>query len=110
MGASDKRRWVRSSPRGLVPRVAKLILGPKTVPIECYVVDLSAGGACVELKTNHNLPERFEFLHGSTRRHCTLAWTRGFRIGLSYEGTLQRSSVSGGLSRPKSGASMLSRR
>ena len=110
MSGSDKRRWVRSMPRGLVPRVGKLILGPKTTPIDCYVVDLSAGGACLELKATHNLPGRFEFLHGSTRRFCTLAWTRGFRIGISYEGALQRSSVSGGLSRPKSGASMLSRR
>jgi hypothetical protein len=57
------------------------------------------------------LPPRFEFVHGSTRRFCTLAGTRGFRIGISYEGsTIQRSSVSGGLTRPKSGASLLSRR
>jgi hypothetical protein len=64
---------------------------------------MSAGGACLELSKTYQLPSRFEFLHGSTRRFCTLAWTRGF------EGTIQRSSVSGGLSRPKSGASLLSR-
>ena len=109
MNGSDKRRWFRSTPRGLVPRNGRLLLGPKTVPIDCHVVDMSAGGACLELSKTYQLPSRFEFLHGSTRRFCTLAWTRGFRIGISFEGTIQRSSVSGGLSRPKSGASLLSR-
>jgi hypothetical protein len=109
MNESDKRRWFRVSPRGLVPRSAKLLLGPKTTPIECNVVDMSAGGACLELQRTYDLPKRFEFLHGGTRRLCTLAWTRGFRIGISYEGTVSRSSVTGGLSRPKSGTSLLSR-
>src|SRR3974390_3199495 len=109
MSGSDKRRWFRVEPKGLVPRVGKILLGPKTVPIDCRVVDLSAGGACLELPRAYNLPDRFEFLHGSSRRHCSLAWTRGYRIGISYEGTPQRSSISGGLSRPKSGASLLSR-
>jgi len=90
--------------------MGKLLLGPKTVPVDCHVVDLSAGGACLELSKICDFPSRFEFLHGNTRRFCTLAWSRGFRIGISYEGTIQRSSVSGGLSRPKSGASLLSRR
>jgi hypothetical protein len=79
------------------------------MPIECRVVDLSAGGACLELPRAYDLPNRFEFLHGGTKRFCTLAWTRGFRIGVSYDGSISRSSVSGGLSRPKSGASLLSR-
>jgi len=78
-------------------------------PIDCQIIDLSAGGACLELPRTYDLPKRFEFVHGSTRRFCTLAWSRGFRIGISYEGAPQRSSVSGGLRRPKSGASLLSR-
>ena len=102
MSGSDKRRWFRSSPKGLVPRAARLLLGPNTQPINL---------AQLELQRVYDLPERFEFLHGATKRWCTLAWSRGFRIGISYEGsTVQRSSVSGGLSRPKSGASLLSRR
>ncbi len=110
MSDADKRRAFRVAPRGLVPRVGKLLLGPKTAPIECRIVDLSAGGACLEMPRSYDLPKRFEFLHGSTKRFCNLAWTRGFRIGISYEGTtMHRSSVSGGLSRPKSGTSLLSR-
>ena len=103
MNGSNKRRWFRVAPRGLVPRIGKILLGPKTIPIECHIVDLSAGGACLELPRAYDLSGRFEFLHGNTKRFCTLAWARGFRIEISYEGTLQRSSVSGGLSRPKNG-------
>jgi PilZ domain-containing protein len=111
MSGSDKRRYFRVEPKGLVPRVGRLLLGPNTQPIDCKIVDLSAGGAQLELQRVYDLPQRFDFLHGGTKRHCTLAWSRGFRIGISYEGsTIQRSSVSGGLSRPKSGASLLSRR
>jgi hypothetical protein len=111
MGGSDKRRWFRSSPKGLVPRAGRLLLGPNTQPIDCKVVDLSAGGAQLEFQRVYDLPPRFEFLHGATKRWCTVAWSRGFRVGISYEGsTIQRSSVSGGLSRPKDGASLLSRR
>jgi hypothetical protein len=109
MGGSDKRRAFRVEPKGLVPRVGKILLGPKMAPIDCRVVDLSAGGACLELPRAYTLPQRFEFLHGATKRFCTLAWTRGYRIGISYDGSISRSSVSGGLSRPKSGASLLSR-
>jgi len=109
MNGSNNQRCCRVAPRGLVPRIGKILLGPKTMPIECHIIDLSAGGACLELPRAYDLPKRFEFLHGNTKRFCTLAWTRGFRIGISYEGTLQRSSVSGGLSRPKSGNSLLSR-
>src|ERR1700741_2137623 len=109
MNGSDKRRWFRSSPRGLVPRMGKLLLGPKTTPIDCHVVDLSAGGAGPELSKTSALQSRFEFLHGNTRRFCTLAWSRGFRIGISYEGTVQRSSVNDGLSHTKSRARLLSR-
>ncbi|HKS84617.1 MAG TPA: PilZ domain-containing protein [Pseudolabrys sp.] len=110
MSGSDKRRYFRVAPKGLVPRVGRLLLGPKSQPIDCRVIDLSAGGACLELPRAYDLPERFEFMHGSTKRPCYLAWTRGYRIGISYEGTVQRSSISGGLSRPKNGASLLSRR
>ncbi|HTM73207.1 MAG TPA: PilZ domain-containing protein [Pseudolabrys sp.] len=111
MSGSDKRRWFRSTPKGLVPRSARLLLGPNKPPIECKVVDLSAGGAQLEFQRTYDLPPRFEILHGATKRWCTIAWSRGYRIGISYEGSnVQRSSVSGGLSRPKGGASLLSRR
>ena len=61
MNGSDKRRWFRVAPRGLVSRVGKILLGPKTMPIDCYVVDLSAGGACLELQRTYDLPKSLNF-------------------------------------------------
>jgi len=90
--------------------MGKLLLGPKTAPIDCHVVDLSAGGACLELSKTYNLPSRFEFLHGNTRRFCTLAWTRGFSHRHQLRGYDSEIVGFGGLSRPKRGASLLSRR
>jgi hypothetical protein len=57
-----------------------------------------------------DLPKRFEFIHGRTRTLCRLAWARGYRIGIMFEGTNQRSMIVGGVSRTTKGVSFLSRR
>lgn len=106
---SDKRRWCRSEPRGLVPVTGKISLGKSEDLIECRVVDLSVGGACLEFAKQHVFPDRFEFIHGRTRRSCRLAWKRGVRIGITYDASSQRSMISGGVSQTKSGLSRLSR-
>jgi hypothetical protein len=98
----EPRRWFRIKPTGLVPRTGKIILlGKNAEVIDCRIIDLSAGGASLELSKLYDLPKRFEFMHGSTRTICRLAWTRGYRVGLIYEATKQKSMVAGGLSRPR---------
>lgn len=82
--AAEKRRWARVKPQGMVSRAGKLVLDAKTAPIDCTVVDLSAGGACLELARAPDLPRKFEFIHGGVRRKCHLAWRRGYRVGISY--------------------------
>ena len=89
-GMADKRRWTRFEPKGLVSRKAKLMFVAGLPSIECRVVDLSAGGACLELPRQHELPSEFELLHGGVHRPCRLAWKRGFRIGLQYIGSFRR--------------------
>ena len=106
---SEKRRWQRTAPSGSVPRVGKIFVGPKSPMIDCRVIDLSAGGACLELRTYHDLPKKFEFIHGSTRRPCYLAWHRGCLVGVSYEESYQTAGNSSGLSRSTTSASFLSR-
>lgn len=104
---AEKRRWCRVGPKGVVARTGLISLGNKSPAIECRVIDLSAGGACLELPRMHELPKRFEFTHGVTRRVCTLVWVKGIRIGISYEATVQR--TVGSLSRSSPDASSHSR-
>jgi hypothetical protein len=87
---SDKRRWFRSKPRGLVAASGKILVDGKA-PIECSVIDLSAGGACLALTRVQDLRQRFEFLHGGTKKVCTLVWRRGYMLGISFVGNSERS-------------------
>ena len=103
----ERRRWFRTKPHGLVQRTGKILFGEKAEVIDCRVIDLSAGGACLELPRSYDLPPRFEFLHGRTRTICRVAWIRGYRIGIMYEATKEKSMIAGGLSRTSSGTSRL---
>ena len=87
---AEKRRWSRFAPKGLVSRTGRIMFVAGMPAIDCRVVDLSAGGACLELPRDYDLPEEFELLHGGVRRPCRLAWKRGFRIGLEYVGSYRR--------------------
>ena len=95
----EKRRWFRSKPRGLGTATAKLVIAGRT-PIDCTVVDLSAGGACLEFSVQPNLPDRFEFLHSGVKKMAKVAWRRGYRLGISFDASLEKSLSSSGLSRP----------
>jgi hypothetical protein len=64
--------------------VAKIIIDPKAPVIDCGVVDISAGGACLQLPRQISLPPRFELLHGRTRKRCRLVWKAGWRIGVAF--------------------------
>jgi hypothetical protein len=96
----EKRRWFRSKPRGLGTASAKLLVAGKNTPIECTVVDLSAGGACLEFSIQPSLPDRFEFLHSGVKKLARLAWRRGYRIGISFDSSTEKAISSSSLSRP----------
>jgi len=76
------------------------MLDGKSAPIDCAVVDLSAGGACLEFSRQQDVPERFEFLHGGVRKIAKLAWRRGYRIGITFSANTEKSISSSSLSRP----------
>jgi hypothetical protein len=79
-----ERRFVRVKPSGLVSKRAKIITDPKAPAINCTLIDYSAGGACVDLGGQVDIPDRFELLHASTRKRCRVAWKRGSRLGLVF--------------------------
>ena len=80
----DRRRFARVRPSGLVSRTATIIIDSKTPSISCTVVDLSAGGACLQVDDPQRLPKRFALLHGKTKKSCLVMWRTRFRIGVQF--------------------------
>ena len=78
------RLYKRVQPAGNMGRAAKIILGPKAPPINCNIVDYSAGGACIEICGQGALPSRFELLYGTSRKKCRVVWTKGVRVGVTF--------------------------
>jgi hypothetical protein len=68
----------------LVSRVATIIVDPKQPVIACNVIDLSAGGACLEVGGQVAVPRRFILLHGGVKKSCSLVWQNGRRFGVSF--------------------------
>jgi hypothetical protein len=78
------RLYQRLHPQGRISNAAKILFGPSAPPIECVLVDYSAGGACLQLRKFIDLPDHFEVLYGTTRKRCRVVWKRGFRIGVAF--------------------------
>ena len=80
----DNRRFVRVRPAGLVSKTGKIVLGGKGPAIDCSVIDLSAGGACLEVNDAAAIPKRFVLFHGGTKKSCVLVWKAGRRFGVTF--------------------------
>ena len=80
----ENRRFVRVRPSGLVSKGAKIILSAKAPVIDCHVVDLSAGGACLEADNAAKIPNRFVLLHAGAKKNCLVVWRTGRRLGVSF--------------------------
>jgi hypothetical protein len=52
--------------------------------IGCNVVDISAGGACIEVHGTQAIPARFILNHGGVKKSCRIVWQKGRRIGVSF--------------------------
>jgi hypothetical protein len=110
MSGPESRRSLRVAPRGLVPRTGKVLLSAQAAPIDCQVVNLSAGGVCLKLSVMHQLPRRVEFLHGMTRKVAQVVWQRGYLIGLCYEASVNKSLLGSKVSSSGVKQSILARR
>jgi hypothetical protein len=80
----ENRRFRRIRPSGLVSNNATIIVAPGKPTIGCTVIDLSAGGACLDLPDPDRLPSRFVLLHGATRKSCLVMWKKYRRIGVQF--------------------------
>ncbi len=79
-----QRLFQRVRPTSGQAAKAQIIVGPKVPAIACQVVDISRGGACLEVSPTVKLPERFELLHGGVRKKSRVVWRRGIRIGVAF--------------------------
>lgn len=80
----ESRLYTRVKPVGLISKTGKLVVDPKLPVVDCRVLDLSKGGACLELLKPLKLPKRFVFVHGGVRKNCHLIWQRGERFGVGF--------------------------
>jgi len=80
----NRRRFTRVRPSGLVSKTATIIVGPNAPAIACTIIDLSAGGACLDLQDPDRLPKRFVLVHGATRKNCLIKWKTFRRIGVQF--------------------------
>jgi len=78
------RLFARVKPAGRISSVAKIFAGANAAAVECILVDYSAGGACLQMKTSIALPDRFDVLYGTTRKRCRVVWKRGLRLGVTF--------------------------
>lgn len=83
-GKVEHRRYVRVKPSGLVARTGKLFLDAKAPAMECQVVDISSGGACLWLSMPVQLPKHFQFMHGGVKKSCYLVWQKNLRAGIGF--------------------------
>ena len=80
----QERRYARVEPRGLVSKSATLIVNLHQPVMDCEVIELSAGGACVFVHGQGDIPNSFTLLHAGVKKACRVMWRRGRRIGLQY--------------------------
>ena len=80
-GGEERRRHTRYK----TDRTATIAQGPG---IECRVVDLSHGGAGIQLLADHfDLPTSFQIVLGhQTRYTCRVCWRQGRRLGVKFLG------------------------
>ena len=80
----DRRRFARVRLSGVVPHTAVIITDPKSPGIPCTLVNISAGGACIEVASPEILTKRFGLLHGKTRKRCVVVWRNHHLVGVKF--------------------------
>lgn len=80
----EKRRFARVRPSGLVDKRAMIVVDKRLPAVGCLVIDVSAGGACVQIDKAVDIPARVTFVHSGTRKASRVAWRKGHRLGLQY--------------------------
>jgi hypothetical protein len=81
---SEKRRFQRVRPTGNVSKTATIFVNLQSPRIDCYLVDTSAGGACLDVHGAVAIPRKFILSHGGVKKNCRVVWQKGRRIGVTF--------------------------
>jgi len=80
----EQRRFHRVRPSGLMARTGTIYVDVKKPATPCNIVDVSAGGACLEVHGREAVPKRFVLNYGGVRKNCLLVWQKGRRVGVAF--------------------------
>jgi hypothetical protein len=80
----EHRRFHRVRPAGLVSKTGALFADLKSRPIVCNIIDLSAGGACIDVHGGDAIPRKFILNHGGVKKTCRVVWQKGRRVGVTF--------------------------
>ena len=75
----------RKHPRRAVTDRGKIIITRPFSMLDCAVLDMSEGGACLEISAKAQLPPTFELVFAERRRACIVAWQKENRLGVSFK-------------------------
>jgi hypothetical protein len=75
----------RKHPRRSVSDRGKIVINRPFSMLDCIVLDMSEGGACLEVSVVAELPPAFELVFAERRRACTVAWQKEKRIGVTFK-------------------------
>ena len=77
---------LRESARRRTLKGGKIVFSSLFASIDCVVRNLSPGGACLEVESQHGIPDDFDLMvaaDGSLRK-CLVAWRSGNQIGVTF--------------------------
>jgi hypothetical protein len=82
----------RASPRYRVSKAAILKLPDDSRQLSANIVNMSAGGAALEVAATAALPAAFELVIAAEGLsfHAKVRWRRGALVGVQFEGEAQR--------------------
>ena len=75
----------RRNPRSRVLKAGQIRFGQSAV--DCLIRNISATGACLELRSPLWFPDSFvlEMTSDGSARHCTIVWRKDGRIGVTFD-------------------------
>jgi hypothetical protein len=80
---SDHRRYHRVRPPGS-GKTGTIFVSLKDRATACNIVDVSAGGACIDVHGAEAIPKKFTLNYGGVKKSCRLVWQKGRRVGVSF--------------------------